>query len=105
MFLVVGVEVGEKGRVDGVHLHQLPLLPPGVLQLPRLKEAGEGGVWEAEGGGGGHDRHRWVRRVSHSLQMFLYLGSRYKHSWRQNRPVAFPFYTYPCHSLSTPFTF
>ena len=72
MFLVVGVEVGEKGRVDGVHLHQLPLLPPGVLQLPRLKEAGEGGVWEAEGGGGGHDRHRWVRRVSHSLQMFLY---------------------------------
>ena len=44
MFLVIGVEVGEESRVDGVHLHQLPLLPPGVLQLPRLKEAGEGGV-------------------------------------------------------------
>ena len=44
MFLVVGVEVGEEGRVDGLHLHQLPLLPAGVLELPRLKEAGEGGV-------------------------------------------------------------
>ena len=106
MLLFVGVEGGEEGGVDGVHLHHLPLLPaPRVLELTRLKEAGEGGVREAEGGGGGHHRHRWVRRVSHSLQMFLYLGSRYKHSWRQNRPVAFPFYTYPCHSLSTPFTF
>lgn len=84
MLLFVGVEGGEEGGVDGVHLHHLPLLPaPRVLELTRLKEAGEGGVREAEGGGGGHHRHRWVRRVSHSLHIFtvlvnLYLGSRYK---------------------------
>ena len=62
MLLVVGVEVVEEGGVNGVHLHQLPLLPPAprVLELTRLKEAGEGGVREAEGGGGGHHRHRWV---------------------------------------------
>ena len=54
------------------HLDQLPVLRGGVLELnPWLEEAGEGRVGEGEGGGGRHHRHRWVRRVSHSLEMMF----------------------------------
>ena len=55
-----------------MHLDQLPVLRGGVLELdPRLEEAGERRVGEGEGGGGRHHRHRWVRRVSHSLEMMF----------------------------------
>ena len=66
--LIVGVEVGEEGGVNGLHLNKISLLPR-VFELPRLKEAGEGGVREAERGSGGHHWHWWIRRVSHSLEM------------------------------------
>ena len=69
--MVLIVEVRKEGGVDRVNFHQVPLLSPGaVLQLPRLEEAGEGGVREGEGGGGGHHGYRWVGRVRYSLETF-----------------------------------
>ena len=59
-------------KTSTLHLDQLPVLRGGVLELnPWLEEAGEGRVGECEGGSGRHHRHRWVRRVSHSLEMMF----------------------------------
>ena len=69
---MVIMRVEKKTSTWTFHLDQLPVLRGGVLELnPWLEEAGERRVGEGEGGGGRHHRHRWVRRVSHSLEMMF----------------------------------
>ena len=69
---MVIMRVEKKTSTGTLHLDQLPVLRGRVLELnPWLEEAGEGRVGKGEGGGGRHHRHRWVRRVSHSLEMMF----------------------------------
>lgn len=68
--LLLRVEGVEEGGVDGLHLHQLPLIRgAGELEVAALVGGEEGGLGEGEGGGGGrHHGHRRVGGVRNALQ-------------------------------------